>query len=144
MSALVTLAQVEAFLSSPVVVDTLDDDNDGTIDIVAKDQVIADASALFMANARGIYETPFTAPIDPFVVTVILSLVHCQLVKRFPERFRAGLKVCEDAKELLKGIRDGELVLDHPRRSETGVPSCDSYEARGYEALEPTRDAEDE
>lgn len=144
MPALVTLAQVEAYLSSPVVVDTLDDDNDETIDTVAKDQVIADASAMFLATARSIYETPLVAPIDPFVVTVVLHLVHCQLTKRFPERFRTGLTVCEDAKELLKGIRNGDYQLDHARRAETGSPMCDSWEARGYEAIEHTRASNDE
>lgn len=137
---LVTAAQVEAYLSSAVVTDTLDDDNEGTIDNVPRDQVMTDASAIFLASIRGAYQTPLVAPIDPFVVTVVLHLVHCQLVKRFPERFRAGLAVCDEAKELLKGIRTGDYQLDHPRRSDAGSPECSSYEPRGYEALEPSTD----
>lgn len=139
-SPLVTQEQVEAYLSTPVVLDTLDDNNDGQIDIVAKDQVIADSSAIFMATVRGTYETPLIAPIDPFVITVVLQLVHCQLVKRFPERFKQDLTVCKEAKELLAGIRTNEYQLDHPRRSDAGSPQCDSYEARGYERLERDTD----
>lgn len=137
MAALVTGEQVEAHLSTPVVVDTLDDDNDGAIDPASLAQVIADAQAIFLASIRGIYETPLVAPIDPFVVTVVLMLVHCQLVKRFPERFKRGVAICDEAKELLKGIREREYVLDHVLRSDWDAPVCDSLPTRNYESLEP-------
>jgi phage gp36-like protein len=133
---LVSGEQVEAYLSSPVVMDTLDDDNDGTIDTVAMAQVLADSQAYFLATVRGMYELPLTAPIDPFVVTVILHIVHCQLVKRFPERFKKGVKICEEAKELLQDIRKGDLQLAHPVRGDGFTPQCASYEPRGYEKLE--------
>lgn len=133
---LVTSDQVEAYLSSPVVMDTFDDDNDGTIDSVSMAQVLSDSQAMFLASIRGLYELPLVAPIDPFVVTVILHIVHCQAVKRFPERFKKGVKICEEAKELLQDIRKGDLQLAHPVRGDGFAPQCASFDPRGYEAIE--------
>jgi hypothetical protein len=134
---LVTSDQVGAYLSSQVVIDTLDDDNNGVFDPASMAQVLADSQARFLATVRGIYELPLVAPIDPFVVTVILQIVHCQLVKRFPERFKKGVSICEEAKETLADIRKGELELAHPVRGDGFVPVCGSYESRGYDALDP-------
>lgn len=128
--AIVTGAMVEDYLSTPVVVDTLDDNNDGTIDINSMARVLADAEALFLASVRGTYAMPFVAPYDALAVTVILMLVHCQLVKRFPERFKRGVKICEEAKELLDQIRKGELQLDHPLKSTNDGPECFSLPQR--------------
>lgn len=142
MADLVSREQVEAYLSLPVVVDTLDDDNNGQVDNASFNRVLTDSQAIFLASIRGTYELPLTAPIDPFVETVILQIFHCQLIKRFPERFKRGVKICDEVTELLKGIRGGDYVLAHPVRSDGFTPQCSSKEERGYDLLEGTSDTE--
>lgn len=140
MGAYVDQPKVEAYLSSPVVVDTYDDNNDGAIDAAAIGRVITDAEAIFNATVRGIYELPLVGTLDPFVETVVLQLVHCQAIRRFPERFRNGLKVCEHVKELLTDIRKGNVQLGHPLLANARGPEVLSAEPRNYDALEHTSD----
>lgn len=140
MGVIVTRANVEDFMSSPVVRDTYDDNGDGNIDSGALEQIIELAEGMFFATIRGIYELPLVAPVDPFAKHVVLQLVHCQSIRRFPERFRNGLKVCEHVKELLTDIRKGNLKLDHPLKSDGRGPVADSLPGRCYEALEMGHD----
>lgn len=121
---IVTLEMVEAFMSSPVVVDTMDDDNDGTIDTPVIEQLISFGEAKLLATLRGLYELPLVGPIDPYVQLLTLQIIHCLAVKRFPERFRAGLKVCEDVDAELAKVRSGEVQLNHALRSDAASPEA--------------------
>lgn len=135
MGVLVSEDDVTDYLSSPVVLDTMDDDNDGEIDPSVLARVVGDSEAMVFAAVRGIYELPLTPPIDPLLVTVSLQLVHCQLVRRFPERFRRNLTICKDAKELLGEIRSGDMQLAHALTDNSRAPGVDSLPARGYERI---------
>lgn len=144
MGDLVTDKEVSDFMSSQVVRATYDDNNDGTVDGDSLKLIVATSEGLFKANVRGIYELPLaTNPtgVDPFAKHVVLQIIHCQSIKRFPELFRTTAStVCEDVTKLLEQIRKGELKLDHPLIQAThaaSMPSADSLPARGYEYLEP-------
>lgn len=136
MGVLVTQQMVEDHMSSPVVKDTYDDDNNGVIDPAAMASAIDTSEAIFFGTVRGVYALPLTAPYDPLAIAVVLQLIHCQTIKRFPERFRNGLKVCEDVKGLLTDIRKGNLQLAHALISGSRDPEAFSETSRGYGALE--------
>lgn len=140
---LVTRDQVIAHVSLPVAVDTLDDDNNGQIDNATLDLVISNSEALFYGAVRPAYEAPFLAPIDPLAVMVVLHIIHCQLAKRFPERFKkAGAMICETATELFRQVREGELHFAHPGRGGSlDGPECTSYTKRVLETCETYRDS---
>lgn len=111
MGAIVSEAEVTAFFSTGIVRATYDDDNDGGVDTASLALIIDTSEALFLAHVRGLVPVPLVAPVDPFAKYVVLQIIHCQSIKRFPEIFRQGLKVCEEVNELLKQIRKGELQL---------------------------------
>jgi hypothetical protein len=111
VGAIVTQQEVEYFLSTAIVRSTYDDDNDGGIDTASLALIIETSEGLFLAHVRGIIPVPLALPIDAFAKHVVLSIIHCQSIKRFPEVFRKGLTVCADVAELLKQIRTGELQI---------------------------------
>jgi hypothetical protein len=139
MGTIVSDQEVSDFMSSQVVRATYDDNNDGTVDADSLKIIVDTSEGLFFATVRGIYQLPLQGAIDAFDKLVVLQIIHCQSIKRFPELFRNDTKVCDDVAELLKGIRKGELKLAHPLleadQAATG-PSVDSLPARGYEHLE--------
>lgn len=123
----VTQAMVEAYLSAAVVRDTLDDDNSGAPDDVPVAQAIRDGEAITSGTMRGIYTMPLTAPIDPLVQTLTLKAIHCQLIQRHPERFRANASVCSEVAQMRKEIRSGDLQLGHPLITGARDPQVDSF-----------------
>lgn len=123
----VTQAMVEAYLSAAVVRDTLDDDNSGAPDDIPVGQAIHDGEALIGGTMRGIYVMPLTAPIDPLVQTLTLKAIHCQLIRRHPERFRANTSVCDEVAQLRKDIRSGDIQLAHPLITGARDPMVDSF-----------------
>ena len=142
MGLIVSNDDVENFMSSPVVKATYDDNNDGTVDLASLGIIIDTSEALFFGTIRGIYALPLVGPIDPLAKHIVLQLVHCQSIKRFPEIFRNDTKVCEDAEKLLDQLRSGELKLAHPflqGPDATNGPSVDSELPRGYGLLEHSR-----
>lgn len=132
MGAIVTQAEVEKYLSTPVVRATYDDNNDGGIDGPSLAIIIASSEALFLAHLRGLVPLPLTAPIDPFAKDIVFQIVHCKSIKRFPEIFRQGNSVCEEVEKLLEKIRKGELKIDTaapPAAEATGL-GCESFTSR--------------
>lgn len=141
MGAIVSDAEVTAFMSSPIVKATFDDDNDGVVDASSLAIIVDTSEGLFFANIRALYELPLSVPIDPFAKHVVLQIIHCQCIKRHPELFRAtAASICEEVAELLKQLRKGELRLNHPllapANAATG-PAVDSIASRDLELLEP-------
>ncbi len=132
MGAIVSQAEVEAYLSTPIVRATYDDNNDGAIDSESLRLIIEISEALFLAHVRGVVPVPLTAPIDPFAKYVVCQIVHCQSIKRSPEVFRQGLSVCEEVTAILKQIRSGELQIATPPAPTVygGGPQAESFSSR--------------
>lgn len=108
---IISQAEAETFLSSSIARSTFDDNNDGSIDSSAIEQMLSISEGLFLANIRGVTPTPLVEPIDPFAKYVVLQIFHCQCIRRFPEVFRQGLSICDEVKDLLKQVRSGELQV---------------------------------
>lgn len=118
-----TFSDLETRLGAEVMRQVFDDDNDGSADTAAIDQLSADSDSFVEGYLRGVYELTAVREAPPNQVKRLsLDYAVAQCAKRRPEYVRRDFKPLEDAvRQELAEIRAGKIRLDVVGAPEPGA-----------------------
>jgi phage gp36-like protein len=103
-----TQQDIEDAISTQILTQMTDDNEDGSIDTAVVDRGLAEAAAKIDGALAVHYVVPLSAPYPPIVVAANVWLAVCAIALRrgvMPEDY---VSTCEEWKEWLERVRKGE------------------------------------